>query len=289
MNEKFYSDIYDIVYDRSIHKKYLSIKDLKTIVAIYNRSFYTHRYAEGVIGVSFSNPKKYGSYTPSSKIIKIDDIKICKNTNLEGYYGKNIAILQTLLHELQHAYQIKRINESKFVYNDYKDIELFLLLYSYFFLKYTNPDKRLGEKDIEIITNLGVNPNSSTIASDIKDILSNYYRYNPAERMAEIKSLYLVRNMLSIFDNKSESIEKVDNRLSKEIVRGYYKGQRDLCYNSPSITFLRELQLPNEIRTLNDMIYAYKDQLTDSKRLYLGIHTDDQLVRRLINKNKSGE
>ncbi len=284
MND-FYSSIYDIVYDRSIHQKYLSIKDLKTIVSLYNKGHFTHKYVEGVIGVSFDNPKQYGAYTLGTKTIKIDDIKICKNSELEGFFGKNIAILQTLLHELQHATQIKMINESQFEYNSYKDIELYLLLYSYFFIKYNNPNKVLSEKDLEIINNLGVNPRSSTLGNDIKDIQRDYYRYNPSERMAEIRSLNIVKNMLSLFDKESYNYEVINNRLFQELVRGYNKEEKDICYNSPSMTYLRGMHLQEEINTLNDMIYAYKTQLTDSKRLYLGIHVDDELIKRLIKSS----
>ena len=289
MNDIFYSCIYDILYDRSKHNKLLSINDLKDIVKIYNKRYLTQDYVNGVIRVSFDNPKQFGGYTFKSKLIKVDDMKICKNTNFEGIYGMNISILQTLLHELSHAYQVKKFNEYKTPNYNYTDIEMYLLLYSFFYLKYTDKDRRLGEKDIEILSKLGLNPNSPTLCTDVKNTLNSYYRYNPSERMAEIKALSSIKFMLSLFDNKWDQIEKVDSLLAGEYIRGYNKGEKDLCYNSPSITYFRSLKLKEEINLLNDLIYTYKDDLNDTKRLYLGIHTDNSIIKKLKDKNKSGK
>jgi hypothetical protein len=280
--EKFYSDVYDILYDRSIHGKLLSVLDLKSIVAIYNRTFGTEKYVGGVISVSFANKNQLGAYTSSSKMVKIDLLKIHKKEVFEGVYGINISMLNTLFHELTHAYQFKQLNEYHTPYENYKDIELYLLVYSFFYIKYANNDKRLGEEDIKIITSLGINPKSPTLANDIKDAVLNFYRYNPSERMAEIRSLKILKDMLSIFDNKWNQMGKLDKLINDEMIRGYNKGPKDLCINSPSITFLRGLHFKKEIIELNNIIFTYRNELTNTKRLYLGIHTDDEIVKKLM-------
>lgn len=287
MEEKFYSDLYDIIDDRTNKGKALSISDYKSIAFIYNRRFHTDKYVKGVIGVDFADKNQFGAYSLDKRLIKIDQIKIKNNTDLDGLFGYNVEALHTMLHELHHAYQLKRISETSFDDN-VSDIELFLLINTYFYIKYIKINKPLvlDEWDIKVITNLGINPKSHTLAEDIKDYINDYYNINPSERMAEIKSLNQIKTMLLKHKCNWSQLDKIDFRIYKELVRGYQKGPKDLCYNSPSIRFFRQLKFYPEINSLQDLIYGYKGELSNYKRLYYGIHADDELVKKLKSSNK---
>ncbi len=288
MEEKFYSDLYDIIYDRSFKGKTLSISDFKSIISIYNKRFKTNKYIGGVKETNFDNEKQFGAYVFNSGFIKVDSNKIKDNSSFEGIFGYNIEALHTVLHELHHANQMKKLQETK-ICGDISDIELYLLANAYFYTKYMDDKKKviLNDWDIKTITSFGINPRSSTLAEDIKNYMMNYYYINPAERMAEIKSLSQINAMLLKYRANWNQMEILNNKLYKELVRGYNKGPKDLCYNSPSIQFFRKLFFKKEMDVLQNLVYSHRDELNNSKRLYLGIHADDEIVKKLMKSRNN--
>ena len=289
MEEKFYSNLFDIIDDRSKKGLYLSSNDLNTIISIYNERFYTDDYISEIKDFKFEKEDHYGSYTPSLGLIRIDRDKIKKKTPLNGVLGANIDTLHTMLHELQHARQMRIINETSFTHKD-SDLELYLLIYAYFYLKYTkiNKDVKFNAWDIKTLTNIGINPYSLELANDIKKYMSSCYTINPAERMAEIKALYQIKVMLLKNGYYYDQMNIIDGKINRQLVRGYTKGEKDLCYNSPSFTFLRKLKLNEELYTLQKLIFAHKQELNNSKRLYLGIHADEEVIKGLAkSRNKN--
>ena len=186
-------NIIKIIYDKSINNSYLNLYDIKKILELLVIEKDLNNYILD-IDIQHIRSNNLASYSSYSKIVTIyvnqiyemlndiqKDILIFDNISIMLY--KNLSILQTLLHEVEHA------NQQKLAYYE-NSLESFIIRLSYL------------------------------VSNSCEDIL---YEYCPEERLAEIKSLEEIIKMVDYIEKNFFDLRTIlDTEKLKRLLRGYH-------------------------------------------------------------------
>lgn len=187
-------NVFKIIYDKTINNKMIGLKDIEKILEILVSEKELNGYIKNtnIEQIRGNNLASYSRYTKQvtiyTKCIEkmVNDINnnIMEVNDTEKILYINLRILQIILHEVEHA------NQQKIAYS-INSFEALIIRLSY----------------------LIKNPYAD-----------NVYSYCPEERLAEIKSITEVKDMLRHSDNKFEEIHKIIEieKLKRELAGYHY-------------------------------------------------------------------
>lgn len=185
--------ILKIIYDKTIDNKILDSKDIEKILEIL---VVEKRLNDYILNISIqqirsNNLASYSTYTKKitiytemiNKMVKDIEKNILNINVFEATLYKNLSILQTLLHEVEHA------NQQKIAYND-NTLEALIIRLSY-------------------LVNNGYN--------------ENLYEYCPEERLAEIKTFDEIFILVNHINKKLITLpDIIEMERLKRQLRGYH-------------------------------------------------------------------
>lgn len=185
--------ILKIIYDKTIDNKILDSKDIEKILEIL---VVEKRLNDYILNISIqqirnSNLASYSTYTKKitiytemiNQMVKDIEKNILNINVFEATLYKNLSILQTLLHEVEHA------NQQKNAYND-NTLEALIIRLSY-------------------LVNNGYN--------------EHLYEYCPEERLAEIKTFEEIFILVSHINKKLITLpDIIEMERLKRQLRGYH-------------------------------------------------------------------
>ena len=258
MNETILGDLYNYYKaNKHIGKDYVE-KVVNLSVDYYNLGNYVKKVA--FMEENPANKNSLAGYAYTDKCIILFTGKLAEMVleredyipNNQLLLCKNIRITQSILHEVEHAKQAKRMEEMK---DDLSEI-----------LKVTGTSKS-QEIIKERLKSLGLG--ASTIKVILNDKLKTcdtYYNYAPHERLAEINSNEKVLELINPIKNIIPEIyDRITFGFTSNRVRGY-KYNNGLI--SPTIFYLKK---QNEEALLNKFEW-YDDNpkkaLEKSKNIY---------------------
>lgn len=277
-DEKFLMNILDLIYIYTRKKEILDIDLIQTIIdTIINCvdiNYLVHR-------VAFLKENKYkwlSIYYPNSKTLYInysrvlsDSINTVLHRNLysideEKIFEINLAILKVILHELEHVYQIKMLEDP----NDTLESKLLRVSYEPYLVK--------GEI---------LSVEEKKYAHDFKKYLfKEGYAVDPAERFANIRAGYTICNMLGQLPEYALVKEYAERDLNRELLSGYV--DLGMSILSPTEEFLNNRQrllVQSGITRADDIISGTISQdYSLSLKLYHGLNISRE--EYLKSKNK---
>ena len=185
--------ILKIIYDKTIDNKILDSKDIEKILEIL---VVEKRLNDYILNISIqqirsNNLASYSTYTKKitiytemiNQMVKDIEKNILNINVFEATLYKNLSILQTLLHEVEHA------NQQKIAYND-NTLEALIIRLSY-------------------LVNNGYN--------------ENLYEYCPEERLAEIKTFDEIFILVNHINKKLITLpDIIEMERLKRQLRGYH-------------------------------------------------------------------
>lgn len=185
--------ILKIIYDKTIANKILDLKDIEKILEIL---VVEKRLNDYILNISIqqirgNNLASYSTYTKKitiyaemiNQMVKDIEKNILNINVFEATLYKNLLILQTLLHEVEHA------NQQKIAYND-NTLEALIIRLSY-------------------LVNNGYD--------------ENLYEYCPEERLAEIKTFEEIFILVSCVNKKLITLPNIiEMEKLKRQLRGYH-------------------------------------------------------------------
>lgn len=180
-------------------------------------------------------------------------------TDQEFEYQKYFTIAQYLLHELEHANQLKVLDSN--IDNE----ETVLLKVCFRIMAFSSMDT------MQQLINEGYEPEEilDSVRTWIK-LCDDNYEYSPAERLAEIRSHYQI---LKIIEPIKEKIPNVENYEKKCICKNLLRGYGDNV--PPTIRFLTNVRSLSELRKLSFYDDNYQNTLNNALNQY-------SLMERLI-------
>ena len=297
-------NILDILYEYSKQGKIADRTFMFEIIKIIRKRKHLEDYITKVvfkdINCKSTNHKDFVNvpmaYSMYDKQILLDEVDILyfietsiryydkfkkETNNLERILFANSMVLHALLHEIEHANQIKKVNnndfESKLIYTCLKNeldafkkskLAVFLMsslgIYS---------DKNL-ENDIDILN----------------DIEYHYDTLYPTERMANIYAILSIRKMVDKIKGEIPFSYKLLANMEKEYLLLGYKYKDSLTY--PTMNFIHDLTNSDITWTdelINEDFYKSLESEKNSplkKRLTLGIDITLDEYNKIKNNHK---
>lgn len=275
-----YKRILDVVDSYSKKKRLLDDKAIEKIFSIIK---YENNLGSLVnsIKVDHINDKTAASYLIESKKIVIDPGLILTRVYDDDYYAKNLQILISLFHEMEHVNQRKMINKSyKPTFGEETEREI--LKYALNFIRYKDKSYvELTGEERSYLEKLDIGKDKFKTKLSARQ--KSYYNIDPAERLAQIKALKQAKMMLSISSEK-DLYNKVGELYQKELLRGYRRPIGALCFYSPTYEFMRNMGFGEKIGDLHNIEDEHRIILTNDRRLELGINVPDGEIIRRIKK-----
>lgn len=269
------TEILKLVYDYSINGKLADQKFIYKLITIVVNKKGTNNY---VRTITFDNNEDtaYSTYNIFDRQIIVHNRAISYffnhryniDTELQDYektMWRNLKVAQIILHELEHAYQSKVFDEKNNITLEEKIISICLQSTKIFedptFLKQIQTGKVSIQEALLKLLNM-------------KNIYEQNYKFNPLERLAQIKSLNILVSSLEVIQHdvpKLYSYEK-DNLLV-EMLNGY--SEQEKC---PTYIYLNSIGKLDEWQKLS---FYHEDeeklennarvQYKFTKRLTLGL------------------
>ena len=273
-----YKRILDVVDSYSKKKKLLDDKAIEKIFSIIK---YENNLGSLVnsIKVDHINDKTAASYLIESKKIVIDPGLILTRVYNDDYYAKNLQILISLLHEMEHVNQRKMINKSyKPTFGEETEREI--LKYALNFIRYKDKSYvELTQEERSYLEKLDIGKDKFKTKLSARQ--KSYYNIDPAERLAQIKALKQAKMILSL-TNRNDLYNGLGELYQKELLRGYRRPKGALCFYSPTYEFMRAMGFEGKIGELHEIEDEHRIILTNDRRLELGINVPDkEIIRRL--------
>lgn len=233
-------EIFKLVYEYSIKNKFVDKEFICKLLDIVVRNRKLKEYINKIdFRSNLSDDKKYitpAEYKPYTKELLIDLETIKNLIELNKRYEvlftpfgvamfRNLVCVQYILHEVEHAYQMKLADNIQNV-----SIEAVLSrVCSMMHQTLKNP------KVIELLFNGQMSKDDiyKMIAKCKKEYVK-YYRFNPIERLAQIKSLNTIRNTIeSIKSDVPELYAFFEASVYEEILKSYRESiEQDACPTS---------------------------------------------------------
>ena len=203
-----------------------------------------------------------GSYTNENKTITINKQKI----NEQDEISKNILALQVLKHELEHAKNLKLLEERR------KDIESRVIFYSlraYAIEKDIDPTILHPVDHIMLMVKTGLN-----------------YETNPGERIADIKSWKYIVNLLK--NTKGDDLLTARTMLYYSYIRGYKDNRYYL--ECPTYDFLFETNQLDGLKVLrkkvNESDYSLDTRLLCGLPISIEEYNNNTLAKARLQRKK---
>ena len=255
--------MYKLIYDdinKASYKGKLIDKSLCDIMFIYLT--FRYRIHEETIFAFIDKdiPSSFG-YSVSDNFIGINYEKFLKNYNDSDAYIVNLEFLFYFVHEMEHARQFKFINSLK--YDDIKDplvkLEHLLITSSFIFTELQtekNPNE-FTDEELRIINELGF-PIDNNVNNKIEDLYRNNHDLVFTERLANIKAIQFVYNLI---DCNDKSISKKKKALA------LYKGALYRYLYDNSYDYINHFMNTLGFRHKSDEICNLIDQINDAYNL----------------------
>ena len=257
------------------------IKELDLDDFIKNIYLESNCLKDKVIAEYFFRDKYVSFYMNSKDYLVNHQFKLFdKSNSKEKLFFKNCLILQTILHECEHANQMKKIDKSSNLESDVLNISFF------------------SNNKLIVDTLRGFNYSDQDIKSFYSTICkiksNNYYNnyiHAPEERLAEINSII---RLIKIIEPVKHIFVDTYNAFMIKLYSNYligYKKNNDKY--SPTINYLKEsgfeFVLPgykwfnnNDNMCFNNIIYNY----SFDDRVKTGLYITDFEYNNLLNKKK---
>ena len=226
------TEILKLVYDYSIKGKLADYKFIYKLVMIVANKKGTNNYVKSII---FDNDKDtaYSTYNIFERQIIVHNRAISYFFNhkysidselhdYEKIMWRNLKVAQIILHELEHAYQSKVFDEKNNITLEEKIISICLQSTKIFeeptFLKQIE----IGEVSIqEALLKL----------LNMKNMYEQNYKFNPLERLAQIKSLNILVSSLEIIQHHAPKLYAYEkDNLLAEMLNGYSENEKCPTY-----------------------------------------------------------
>ncbi len=285
--DEFYYEVYMLV-------NYLTKKDIVLYERYYNEiKKYYCAYREFEFPNNrifdypgFSDTKDYGRFFGGDDpIIAIYLRTIVRNLNIKDPFVLNFTILETLLHELEHAYQFQfldNLKDSKSIKN-VDDYEIALVSYTNIvnYLDHYMNNSKLKPLTSKVIRNLELDGLSKVDMADaIKTFYNTNYNLDATERLAEINAYTYVRDMIKTYSSNEELFSNFNQKLNIRLARGYDYVNYKLL--SPTYEYFKLIGLYSIIKDLERFNKRNKKNLSDYDRLLLGIPLEVSKYMELI-------
>lgn len=221
-------EILKLIYDYSANGKLADIKFVDKLIEIVVSKKSLNNYVRNVQFTNKLDKNDYevvaATYNPQNMEILVDYESIQINIENKSYYDplfhtleqamfRNLTITQTILHELEHAYQMKQVD------NKSDDSIEAKLVNASFVLEYAMKNPRF----LTALLN-GEIPTKDFISYIIqhKKLYKQYYHFNPAERLAQVKSFKTIINSIEPIKNYIPNLYEFQQAsLIEEMLRGY--------------------------------------------------------------------
>jgi len=191
-------NILKIIYDRSISNKILNLNDIEKILNLLTIEKDLSKYISNmeVQQIRSKHLASYSNYTKTitiySNIIDLMMHNIDKTLKITNEFEKTLYKNLSILQVIMH--EVEHANQEKIIYNN--NLESFILK-----------------------------------LSELIDDDAILYEYNPAERLAEIKSYKEIILLLDNLNNKTERISSLINTDNiQRLLRGYHYKNKDVTY-----------------------------------------------------------
>lgn len=220
-----------LIYDYSINRKLLDSKFIDKLIEIVVTERSLHEFVNNVRFTNELDKNDYSvvcaTYNPLNKeiIIDYDSINIILEDksyyeqlffDLEQIFYRNLIITQIILHELEHAFQNKQLDNKK---DD--SIEAKLVKASFVLEQVMKHPKFLNA----ILKGEISSQDIYMYVMQNRELYKQYYKFNPTERLAEVNSYTTIINTI-------EPIKKyIPNLLEFEkasMVEESLKGYKDI-------------------------------------------------------------
>ncbi len=278
MEERFYQELFDFIDFITSHEIEINeyhFDDIKDIYCDYKGI----ELPNGRVIDFRDNKKDDNSFaffnSNREPFIGIYTDKIRRRMEFNNLFMETLYIIQSLLHEFEHLYQhqmflnVKNIKEIKTV-QDYEDAiisySLFLGCLKHYLSKEFRPDitKKIMRK-----LKLDEAPESS-IFPEINRVYTENYTIEPNERMAEIKSLTYIRDMLRKYSDNTDAINLYNHNLNFRLIHGYeFSGI--IKINCPTYMFFEKIGLDSVVKQLKLYNLFNNKNFTTYDKLLLGI------------------
>ena len=221
--------ILKLIYDYSINCKLVDCNFIDKLIEIVTNERGLETYVKNVEFTSKLDKEEsivtLAAYDFLKKniIVDYDSVKIFLEHNsyydslftlFEKYMFRNISIVQTILHELEHAYQSKQLDQ----YQQHPSIEQQLIKASFVLEQ--------ALKNPKIIADL---LKSNITESQLALYISNYrllykqsYQFNPTERLAQINSYKIIGQTLKEIQKYIPNLYEFEEAtLTEELLNSY--------------------------------------------------------------------
>lgn len=282
-----YNDIFNIIRLASDEGRVLTKFEITEIFEILKRENDLY-FLCNLLEFNKKKDNELASFYLQKHMIELDLDKIIKNPQVNSIYGINLSIVQALLHEFEHAKQLRIVLYGNHKNEDHTDIEKILLDSSYNYLKFDGKrPKDLNNDEIVYLDKLHIKVDNNYLKNLVKKHKS-LYRYAPNERLAEIKSYHIINSMIKYNDLDSELKNTFKKKLDSKLIQGYEKGPKDLCFYSPSYNYLSNLKLYKNFSLVKDFEDDYlKGEEFNFFRLLYGVHVDEEYLKEKVRRLKS--
>lgn len=216
------------LYNKTKNNEFINFEDTQKIISVFTDYYLLNKYIKKMYKIS-NLDNNYYSFENGEIGINLDYISNYKKKQLNStrYFNKefenilaiNLFILSSIVHEITHALQFKKINEENI------DLEKQLLIESF-------------EEDLLLLNKNNMNYTRREQIRAMKDFYNTTFGYKtyPSERMANIISTKLENLIVKdkIFNEFTNIKEYEKNRLNIAYKIGYKNSL------SPTIYFLKK-------------------------------------------------
>ncbi|MDO4341276.1 MAG: hypothetical protein Q4C44_00840 [bacterium] len=271
-------ELLSLIFDYSINRKIAdnAFCDRLLEIVLNHRELHDFvkdaYYIRGEEGTKTDKTAAYYMSVDRSIVVDFDNIESKLNylklvdpkfNELEVYLIRNIIIARTLLHELEHANQIKKVATGQ----NGLDACILELSPIYINLKST----------LDLLNRGLSREEAESIVEPLKDQYLKFYKSDPSERMAEIDSYKTTNSILNMINKPIPQVRRHQNsELAYTLLDGY-KESTDIFPNAPTLNNLYYFGSLNRLSIAGYTIKDFREFFTAisamslDKRLYYGL------------------
>ena len=254
-------NISDIIKSYNIFEKQVDDEFVEIIIEILVKEYKLQDYIKGVNVTKVPNTGIYYDINLKKIVVNINELKYIVSKKIKNYkensFLKYVFAVESIIHQLEYAYQIKFKNENDFLGSDLlEDAEDFI-------------DNILNlicenglKKSVNILFEAGYN-----------------YKKNiklcPNEKIADINIFsLLIRELQDLNDNEVDTI--LNNEYYLAILRGYEISEEPSKYYYDSIGVKKDWSEVDE----------FSKRINDFEKAKLGLKTEEYVIDNLKSKIK---
>lgn len=231
-------NILDIIKSYNTFNKPVDDEFIQKIIIILVKKYKLENYVKGVTITRLPNIGIY--YDPRIKkiIVNISELKYIVNKKIKNYkensFLKYVFTLESIIHQLEYAYQIKFKDENEFLGSDLlEDAEDFI------------------DNILNLICENGLKKSVNLLLETGYNYKKNI-KLSPNERIADINTYnLLIQELQDLNDNEVDTI--LNNEYYLSILRGYEISEEPSKYYYDSIGIKKDWTEVDEFsKTIND-------------------------------------